>query len=247
MRLLPRSSAVSVRGQSAVSRPASVSRSARAESRLASSATGGLPIVFAWLLLFVLLVGLPIVMLANGADPAAVLGWMVMVALAMAISWFLEGRRQAAELRRMPKPKRPTSPAAEAFQRRYGLAAERCEMAEESAPEPARKRFWRWGVPKVEPAQAAAVEPVPAFVVNELPSGDGVYDARVYTTVDAVVDAHAEAVAAGLSREDTIEVMAAALRGAKPYSGKAAGRQSRGGGEPRVGQGGAKGYLGGSQ
>jgi hypothetical protein len=58
-----------------------------------------------------------------------------------------------------------------------------------------------------------------------------ILESRPYTTVDAVMDAHAEAAVAGLSREATIEHMANALRGAKPASG---GRQPAGGG-PRGG------------
>jgi hypothetical protein len=62
------------------------------------------------------------------------------------------------------------------------------------------------------------VEAVPCFVAFE-GNDPHILEARPYTTVDALMDAHAVAVAAGLSREDTIEHMARALHGAgrKPF------------------------------
>jgi len=240
-------------GRAAAASPASKAANRPAAASSAPTVGAGLLAIFVgWLALFGLLVVMPIAMLASGTEPAAVLGWMGMVTVAMAVSWFLERRRQAAELRRMPKPRRPTSPCAEAFQAKWGTT-ERCETAEETVPVTAWMRFsqWagRWGVPDAKSSPAAGAESVPAFVVNELPSGDGVYDARVYTTVDALADAMHEAEAAGLDREQTIEVIAAAIRGAQPYrsSSKAAARQGRGSGPARVGRGGTKGYLGGGR
>src|SRR5262249_36642793 len=99
-----RAAAISPRGNGSAGSPGS------------SSAGGGqLAVLALFALLFGLLVVMPIAMLANGVEPAAVAGWMAMVIVSIAISWWLEGRRQAAELRRMPKPRRPTSPCAEAF------------------------------------------------------------------------------------------------------------------------------------
>ncbi len=228
MRLIPRlsNSGVAVRGRTAVARPAASAAAAPAStaaSRLASSAPaaggGFLAALCGWLALVVLLVGMPIVMPANGAEPGAVLMWMTMVAVAMAVSWWLEGRRQAAELRNLPKPRRATSPCVEAFQRRWGLAEESCAEAEKPAAASSREGFWwwparwTWGEAKARREAPQVEEPVPCFVAFE-GHDPGILEARPYTTIDAVMDAHAEAEAAGLGREDTIEHMARALRGA---------------------------------
>jgi hypothetical protein len=88
-------------------------------------------------------------------------------------------------------------------------------------------------------AQAPAPEPVPAFVVNELPGADGVYNARVYTAIDAFQDAMAEADRLGLTDEERIEALAGVLRGAQPYSSNKAGKQPAGrgaGGGPQGGR-----------
>jgi hypothetical protein len=246
--LLWRRSVVARPAARAVSTPRSASRPATSGS--ASSAAGVLPAVFAWLLLFVLLIGMPIAMLLSGADPAGVLGWMLMVAVAMAISWFLEGRRQAAELRRMPKPRASNFPCAERYQAEWATT-ETCAAAEESAAEARRKGLWewvaRWATAKAKPRHEApqVQEPVPCYVAFE-GRDPGILEARPYTVVDALADTMAEADRLGLTGEDRIEALAAVIRGAKPAGSKAAARQSRGGGgEPRVGRRGAKGYFGG--
>jgi hypothetical protein len=83
---------------------------------------------------------------------------------------------------------------------------------------------------KAEAAPASPAAPVPAFVVNELPSADGVYDARVYRITDAFADAMAECDRLGLTGEERIEALAGVLRGAQPYrSAKPAARQGSGG------------------
>jgi hypothetical protein len=114
-------------------------------------------------------------------------------------------------------------------------------------------------------ASVGADEPVQAFVAYE-GHDPRFLETRPYTVCDAVMDAHAEAVAAGFSREDTVEHMAHAIRGAEPYSSgkRPAGRAGTGGklrqearpelwGGPdgrgkrgRLGHEGLKGYLNGS-
>jgi hypothetical protein len=88
-------------------------------------------------------------------------------------------------------------------------------------------------------------EPVPCYVAFE-GRDPHILETRPHTTVDAVMDAHADAVAAGLSREDTIEHMAHVLSGAQPYRSSKASKQPAGrggaswwGGQGRV-RGGAR-------
>jgi hypothetical protein len=120
------------------------------------------------------------------------------------------------------KPKPENYSAGAAFRERWGLAEERCAAAENSALEATRRGFWawagRWAAPKLESTPASPAEPVPCFIAFE-GNDPHILEARPYTTVDAVMNAHAEAQAAGLSREDTIEHMARVLRGVgrKPF------------------------------
>jgi hypothetical protein len=240
-------------------RPAAASSASTAASRPARGTL--LAVLIAWFALFAMLVMLPIVMLANGAEPAAVLGWMAMVAVAMAVSWWLEGRRQRQWLNRDGKPPVENYPAGAAFRAEHGTA-ESCAEAEKTVPETAwmRRAKWAamWRAGNAEAAPASFAEPVPAFVVNELPSADGVYDGRVYTVTDAFADTMAEIDRLDLTREERIEALASALRGAKPASrnkqpvgrgGDGGGPQGgrgrvRGGAEvPRVEGGGPRGYL----
>jgi hypothetical protein len=101
-----------------------------------------------------------------------------------------------------------------------------------------------------ENAQAGSVgagEPVSCFVAFE-GHHPRFLETRPYTVVDAVMDAHAEAEAAGLSREDVIEHMAGALRGAgrKPSSSKT-GKQPVGCGGAGSRQAGGRGLRGGAE
>lgn len=241
MRLIPRSSnsGVAVRGRTAISRPtvraasSPASAAKRSPASSAAAVAGGLGLIAPVVVLAAIFVGLPLVMLIAGAEPGATLMVMAMMVVAFAWCWWSEGRRQAAELRRMPKPRRSTSPCAEEFQRRWGTT-ERCAEPEKTVPDTLWMRLlkWagRWGAPETETASAATAEPVPAFVVNELPGADGVYNARVYTVVDAFADTMAEAERLNLTRDEQIEALTAVLRGAKPYSSSKAKQLVRGGG-----------------
>ncbi len=267
MRLIPRlHSSSTVRHSGALSRPAAraaASPAGKAASRSASSApaVGGFLAVLGWLAIFVLLVVVlvvvPIAVWIKTGEPIAVIApWA-----AAAFCWWSERREQRQWLRRHGKPRVVNYPVSEAYRAEWGTA-ERCAEAEKSAPETTWRgfRWWgaRWGARKIEAAQAAAVESVPAFVVNELPGADGVYNARVYTVVDALADTMAKADRLGLTGEDRIEALAGVLRGAKPASRSKppAGSGGAGGGPqggqgrvrdgaagPRVEGGGPKGYL----
>jgi len=72
--------------------------------------------------------------------------------------------------------------------------------------------------PRWKTRQRPSPEPVPAFVVNELPGADGVYNARVYAVVDALADTMAEIDRLDLTREERIEALTSVLRVAKPAS-----------------------------
>jgi hypothetical protein len=250
---------IALRSSSALTRPiarsATTALTGTAASRPASSAAVGglLAALCGWLALFGLLVVAPIVMLANGAAPEAVLGWWALIGVSWVIAGWSERRERRRWLRLHGKPPpQPTSPVAEAFQRRWGLAEESCAKAEKTEPETAWMRLskwaarWRGGKAEAEPVSTA--EPIPAFVVNELPGTDGVYNARVYTVVDAFADTMAEADRLGLTGEDRIEALASVLRGAQLYcnsksAGSGAGREPAkqrvggAGGSPRGGCG----------
>jgi hypothetical protein len=205
----------------ATAAPASTAASRPASSAAAGLAGGLLAALCGWLALFVMLVIAPIIMLANGVEPGAALMWMAMVIASLVITWWTERREQRRWLREYGRPKPENYSAGAAFRRRWGLAEESCAHAEKTAPETAWTRLskWaaRWGAPKVEAAPAGPAEPVPAFVVNELPGVDGVYNARVYTVTDAFADTMAEVDRLNLTREERIEALASVLRGAQPY------------------------------
>jgi hypothetical protein len=238
---------LSIWRRSAVARPASRAvstartKSGPAASSAAPSSGGGLPLLIGWAVLFVLLVVAPVIMLAYGAEPGVILMWMAMIIVSLAITWWTERREQRRWRRLHGKPRQSNFPCAEAYQSRWGTEESHAPaspmrenegratpMAHEAASALAVPVWWlRWLKPWERQEVPPAPEPIPAFVVNALPSVDGVYDARFYTVCDAVMDAHSEALAAGLSREDTIERMAHALSGAKPAS---RGKQQAGGG-----------------
>src|SRR5262249_25563783 len=148
-------------------------------------------------------------------DPTHVVVALGVLALLVADIW-LDRRQQAAELRRWKPPPAENYPASAAVRHRWGTEEQPHQdaPAARSAPEAAWGSFWgwvgRWGAPRVESAPARPVEAVPCFVVYEGHDPD-ILEARPYTVVDAVLDAREEAVAAGLSHEDTVEHLAAAL------------------------------------
>jgi hypothetical protein len=248
---------IALRSSSALTRPiarsATTALTGTAASRPASSAAVGglLAALCGWLALFGLLVVAPIVMLANGAAPEAVLGWWALIGVSWVIAGWSERRERRRWLRLHGKP--PPQPVAEAFQRRWGLAEESCAKAEKTEPETAWMRLskwaarWRGGKAEAEPVSTA--EPIPAFVVNELPGTDGVYNAHVYTVVDALADTMAECERLGLTGEDRIEALASVLRGAgrKPKQqadgGGGQAERLRGGRGPAIERGGERGRL----
>src|SRR6266436_3141505 len=271
MRLIPRlhNSSVTVRQSGVVSRPAARTGASPTRKAVSLPARGTLlAVLMAWLAVFVLLVVMPIAMLANGVEPEAILGWIAMVAVAMAVSWWSECRRERQWLKRHGKPKRENYPASAAFRAEHGTA-ERCAEAEKPAAASSREGFWWWparwtgGEAKARREAPQVEEAVLCFVAFE-GHDPRFLETRPYTVVDAVMDAHAEAEAAGLSREDVIEHMASALRGAdrKPSSKASKQPVGRGGSQasrlrsgqgrvrggaagPRVEGGGPRGYLGG--
>jgi len=241
----------------AVTRPATravstmrAKSSAAASSAPAAGGGGLLAMLTAWLLLFGLLVVAPVVMLAYGVEPGVVLMWMGMIVASMAITWWSERHEQRQWRKRHGKPRRENYPAGAAYREKWGTA-ESYTADEKPAAATPRRSFWGWAARvsagKTEAAPASPTEPVPCYVAFE-GHDPRFLETRPYTVCDAIMDAHAEALAAGLSREDTIDHMASALSGAKPagrgrqQAGGGAGPRVRGGVE-RLGRGGLKGYL----
>jgi hypothetical protein len=109
------------------------------------------------------------------------------------MSWFLEGRRQRQWLRRHGKPPIENYPAGAAFRAQHGTA-ERCTEAEKPAAANSTEGFWWWPA-RWTGGTAKARQEAPQ--VEE--AGRCFLETRPYTTVDAVMDARAEAEAAGLS------------------------------------------------
>jgi hypothetical protein len=188
-------------------------------------------------LLFGLLVIVPVAMLINGVEPAAVAGWMGMIVASMAWTWWSERRRLRRWLRQHGgPPRRPTSPCAEEFAERVRKRAmgASCAAAEESAPEAAQRSFWRWrarwGAPKAENASAAPAE---LWIVDQPAYGPDpdILSAHRCTVVEAIEDAWREGKAAGRSNAEIetemVGIIASSCR--KPASRGGAGGRQRGG------------------
>jgi hypothetical protein len=124
---------------------------------LANSTAGGglLVMLCGWAALFVLLVVLPIVLLANGIEPGAVGMWMAMVVVSMAISWWSDRREQRRWLKRHGRPPVSNFPCSESYQAEWSVA----ERPAWASPVRQSEPWWlRWLKPRQPPKPIEVIE-----------------------------------------------------------------------------------------
>jgi hypothetical protein len=146
VKYLPHGSPVSLWRRSAVARPAARavstvrSKSTPAASPASSAAViaggfgrfvGGVLGAIGLLALSVL----PVALWIKTGDPTSAVYGLLVCAM-LAVCWFVESREQAAELRNLPKPRRPTFPVTEDYQAKWSGSAGRARRAPVRETEP---------------------------------------------------------------------------------------------------------------